>query len=105
MLLLTLTEALDYTGDAMEGHYLYVYRDAETIFYVGQSVDPQRRLYEHLGIRGAWQGGDDVGQIMHDNYPASLSWTVELYTLADCEPFIESFDTPKRLSWYRRKLI
>ncbi len=105
MLTLTLTEALDYTDeDKMDGHYLYLYRDGDVIFYVGQSVDPQRRLYEHLGIRDARGSGDDVGQIMHDNYPASLLWTVELFTPADCEPFMASYETPKRLAWYRRML-
>ncbi len=105
MLTLTLEQALDDKLVDMSSHYLYIYRDREVIFYVGQANRPRLRLYEHLGIRGARGGGDNVGQIMHDNHPASLSWTVELYTLADCEPFVAEVSTPKELAQYQKQLI
>jgi hypothetical protein len=51
MLTITIKEALECPPeiwDRAEGHYLYVYRDGEVIFYVGRSESPLDRLDEHL---------------------------------------------------------
>jgi predicted GIY-YIG superfamily endonuclease len=83
MLSVTIQEALQ--GDSESaGHVLYVIRDRRVIFYVGRSVDPLNRLEEHLGHTGRnMYQPDRIGQLILKNHPASLIWTIDLYTLEE----------------------
>jgi len=74
-------------GKAMETfeeeQCLYVYRDEDTIFYVGRSIHPYTRLLEHLGKGARLPWPDRVGQIILDNMPESLNWTMEIWELKE----------------------
>jgi hypothetical protein len=65
------------------GQLIYVVRDAELPFYVGQSKrNVVARFFEHL------QKPTRLGQLIELNKPTSLSWQVDFYDLADCRPFV-----------------
>ncbi|MFZ1395966.1 MAG: hypothetical protein WAS33_03665 [Candidatus Promineifilaceae bacterium] len=65
------------------GHLIYVVRDEQLIFYVGQSRrDVLTRFGEHL------QKPSRLGQLIGLNAPASHEWAVDFYALADCAVFV-----------------
>lgn len=69
------------------GSRIYVIRDGETIFYVGQSVDPVYRIQQHLGYER--QPASRIGRLILANEPESDEWIVECYQLEDCRPIFE----------------
>ncbi len=77
-------QILEKTIDHVLGHLIYVVRDGELIFYVGQSKrDVVTRFWEHMNKPSR------LGQLIVLNKPASMAWQVEFYTLADCQPFVQ----------------
>jgi predicted GIY-YIG superfamily endonuclease len=86
MLNLTLQEALGKKRDTTN-HYLYLYRDGNTIFYVGRSTKPLKRMDEHMKSTHM----DDLGKVINTNMPDSLSWIFEMYTLEDCLPLVRQY--------------
>lgn len=64
---------------------LYVVRDGDTVFYVGQAGDVVDRLYGHLG-QGSWSwatGMSELGKLIKANLPTSRDWRIELYTIGE----------------------
>ena len=55
---------------------LYLFRDEETVFYVGQSHLAFDRVWEHL--LGGFKGHSIVGRFIWVNWPKSMSFTIEL---------------------------
>lgn len=56
---------------------LYLFRDAETTFYVGQSHTAFSRAWSH--IYDGWKGRSLVGRFVLMNWPAALHFVVELH--------------------------
>jgi hypothetical protein len=71
--------------DGWEKATLYAFRDGETIFYVGKTVDIYTRLTEH--VTGEWHGGwggyRPLTELIADNLPDSLDWVIELCSTKD----------------------
>lgn len=89
MIQTTMKEALEmYDNDSRIQDYIYLYRDGETIFYIGKSVQPFERLQEHLGqgedLR-ALPFPDAIGKLILSNRPDSFEWTVEIVSLEEIE--------------------
>lgn len=57
-------------------HDLYIVRDDQCAFYVGQSECAFERVWAH--IRGGFKGRSAVGRFILCNWPASMKFTVEL---------------------------
>jgi len=55
---------------------LYLFRDENVVFYVGQSYLAFARVWEHL-ING-FKGHSIVGRFIWCNWPKSMSFTIEL---------------------------
>jgi hypothetical protein len=55
---------------------LYVFRDEEVVFYIGQSHLAFARVWEHL--LGGFKGHSIVGRFIWVNWPKSMSLTIEL---------------------------
>lgn len=55
---------------------LYLFRDKEVVFYVGQSHLAFARVWEHL-LNG-FKGHSIVGRFIWCNWPKSMSFTIEL---------------------------
>jgi hypothetical protein len=55
---------------------LYVFRDDEVAFYVGQSYVAFDRVWEHL--RNGFKGRSVIGRFILCNWPVSLRFTIEL---------------------------
>ncbi len=55
---------------------LYLFRDEQVVFYVGQSYLAFGRVWEHL--RNGFKGRSIIGRFILCNWPASLSFTLEL---------------------------
>ncbi|MBK7448629.1 MAG: hypothetical protein IPJ47_04055 [Anaerolineales bacterium] len=55
---------------------LYLFRDEEVVFYIGQSHLAFERVWEHL-LNG-FKGHSIVGRFIWCNWPRSMSFTVEL---------------------------
>jgi len=88
MIKTTIGEVINQVIDTSE-HHLYVYRDGDTVFYVGQSGSPADRLMEHLGKDRPWVP-DRVGTVILENMPQSNQWQIEMYTLRDCIEFMRT---------------
>lgn len=101
MLSYTLSDAVENSYDVSE-HFLYVVRDEDVVFYVGQSNNPLQRLMQHLGYDRPWMP-DALGRTIRENRPACAKWTLDLYTLEDCIEFIQK-DMPGSLESYKEDL-
>ncbi len=55
---------------------LYLFRDEEVVFYVGQSYSAFERVWEH--IRNGFKGRSMVGRFILCNWPVSLRFSIEL---------------------------
>jgi hypothetical protein len=55
---------------------LYIIRDEETVFYVGQSYQAFDRVWNH--IRTGYRARSDVGRFLLCNWPKSLNYEIEL---------------------------
>lgn len=55
---------------------LYLFRDDQVAFYVGQSQLAFARVWDHL--LGGFHGHSMVGRFMWANWPASMKFTIEL---------------------------
>jgi hypothetical protein len=58
------------------GFDLYLFRDEQVTFYVGQSQLAFDRLWEHL--LSGFKGHSIVGRFVWTNWPRSMSFTIEL---------------------------
>lgn len=56
---------------------LYLFRDEEVTFYVGQSYTAFNRVWSHL--YDGWKGRSLVGRTVLMNWPRALHFTVELH--------------------------
>ena len=67
-----------------KGMDLYLFRDKDVVFYVGQSHFGFARVWEHLlsGFKGHSMGG----RFVWCNWPKSMSFTIELMS-SQTEPF------------------
>ena len=55
---------------------LYLFRDENIVFYVGQSYLAFARVWEHL--LSGFKGHSIVGRFIWCNWPKSMSFTIEL---------------------------
>jgi hypothetical protein len=55
---------------------LYVIRDENTVFYVGQSYLAFNRVWDH--IRNGYKWRSDVGRFILCNWPKSMNYEIEL---------------------------
>ena len=55
---------------------LYLFRDKDTVFYVGQSHLAFARVWEHL--LSGFKGHSIVGRFVWCNWPTSMSFSIEL---------------------------
>jgi hypothetical protein len=55
---------------------LYLFRDEQVVFYVGQSQLAFVRVWDHL--KGGFHGHSMVGRFMWSNWPVSMKFTIEL---------------------------
>jgi len=60
---------------------VYLFRDGETVFYVGQSYLAFDRVWRH--IRDGYKGRSTVGRFLLTNWPASMKFTIELLCSQD----------------------
>ena len=65
---------------------LYLFRDEQTVFYVGQSYCAHTRVWEHL--LSGFKGHSIMGRFIWCNWPAAMRFTVELMSSRD-EDFAE----------------
>ena len=57
------------TGMQAEHYRIYVIRDGETVFYVGQSHNPHNRLLEHMTL--SWTEPSLIGTFIRENAPTT----------------------------------
>ena len=55
---------------------LYLFRDEDVVFYVGQSYLAFERVWDHL--RNGFKGRSTVGRFILCNWPISLRFSIEL---------------------------
>lgn len=55
---------------------LYLFRDEDVVFYVGQSYSAYERIWEHL--RDGFKGRSTIGRFILCNWPVSLRFRIEL---------------------------
>ncbi len=77
-------DILERKVDHVLGHLMYVVRDEDVVFYIGQSKrDVVVRFWEHINKPSR------LGQLITLNRPQSMHWLVDFYTLADCRPYVK----------------
>jgi len=76
-------------GLQAENYRIYMIRDPAnaTVFYVGQSVDPDYRLWEHFG--SGLSAASPIGTFIRENATASGAWLFEQYTLEEAMTLVE----------------
>ncbi len=57
---------------------LYLFRDENTVFYIGQSQSAFARVWEHL--LSGFKGHSIVGRFIWNNWPGSMKFTIELFS-------------------------
>jgi hypothetical protein len=62
---------------------LYLFRDENVVFYVGQSHRAFDRVWDHL--LGGFKGHSMVGRFMWSNWPVSMKFTIELMSSRNAE--------------------
>jgi hypothetical protein len=62
--------------ESWKGLDLYLFRDQDVVFYVGQSHLAFARVWEHL--LSGFKGHSIVGRFVWCNWPKSMSFTIEL---------------------------
>jgi hypothetical protein len=62
---------------------LYLFREGETVFYVGQSYLAFDRVWEH--IRNGYKARSDAGRFILCNWPKSLNFEIELLSSKSAE--------------------
>lgn len=67
---------IDRCPASWKGLDLYLFRDPEVVFYVGQSQNAFARVWEHL--LSGFKGHSIVGRFVWCNWPKSMSFTIEL---------------------------
>jgi hypothetical protein len=70
--------------EGWKGFDLYVFRDEDVAFYVGQSQQAFARVWDHL--LSGFKGHSIVGRFVWCNWPRSMSFTIELLS-SRSEPF------------------
>jgi predicted GIY-YIG superfamily endonuclease len=58
---------------------VYLIRDGNTVIYIGKSRNPLKRLFQHFGHLSR------PSLFYLDYKPYARHWTVELYTIEECE--------------------
>jgi hypothetical protein len=101
MMIISILDALQKPFDTAD-HLLYLYKDEEVIFYVGQSINPLARLRQHLGYDRPYLP-DQIGSVIRENFPASFQWQIELYTLEDCLEIVHTA-SPASFAFYQALL-
>ena len=66
--------------EAWKPYDLYLFRDDEVVFYVGQSEHAFTRVWDHF--LGGFKGRSVIGRFILCNWHASLHFTVELLSSA-----------------------
>ena len=82
-----------------KGLDLYLFRDEDVVFYVGQSHLAFARVWEHL--LSGFKGHSIVGRFVWCNWPKSMSFTIELLN-SQSKQFV---DVGNELNASERKLI
>jgi hypothetical protein len=91
MLPMTIKEMLQkQPGIQVIRYRLYLIRDGEVVFYVGQSTNPYNRFLSYMSLDGR-NGPSHTGTFLIENAPASGTWMFERYTVEECSPFVEQF--------------
>jgi hypothetical protein len=62
--------------ESWKGLDLYLFRDENVVFYVGQSYLAYARIWEHL--LSGFKGHSIVGRFIWCNWPKSMKFTIEL---------------------------
>lgn len=66
----------EHCPDKWKDFDLYLFRDKDIVFYVGQSQLAFARVWDHL--LGGFKGHSIVGRFVWVNWPKSMSFTIEL---------------------------
>lgn len=72
---------IEHCPEAWQGLDLYLFRDENVVFYVGQSQLAFARVWEHL--LGGFKGHSITGRFIWVNWPKSMNFTIELLSAQD----------------------
>jgi hypothetical protein len=67
---------------------IYIFRDADVIFYVGSSANVYDRIRAHLGIKMKSNGHFELNTLVEDNLPDSRNWNIDLYRVTNAGDLI-----------------
>lgn len=87
MIELTIKQVVEDREPINAAYRLYVIRDDETAFYVGQSINAYNRILAHLGLDGRGNTSH-IGEFIIANAPLSGTWLFQMYTVEDCRAFV-----------------
>jgi len=97
MIKLTLQEAWARQNNTT-GHALYLYRNGETVLYVGVSSTPLERLRQHLMPSNS----TPIGKAIREQFPDSLQWALEILSLDECQAIAREY-SPEHYKAFRKK--
>lgn len=74
---------IEHCPEAWHSLDLYLFRDAEVVFYVGQSQLAFARVWDHL--LSGFKGHSITGRFIWVNWPRSINFTIELLSSHDAQ--------------------
>lgn len=83
-----------------EAYRIYVVREGEIVFYIGQSSDVPNRLLEHFAHIGRGSSSA-LGGFYDEHKEKSSSWEIDLYTVTDCAPLVREALGMTEEAYYR----
>lgn len=85
-----LTKGWDELNPTSTPYSIYVFRDQEAVLYIGRSVNPFKRLTQHLRISRRSSSGASIGVFYQEYKDLSVHWQIDLYTIAECESLLSA---------------
>ncbi|WP_420644856.1 GIY-YIG nuclease family protein [Candidatus Leptofilum sp.] len=87
--------------EAWQGLDLYLFRDENVVFYIGQSHSGFARVWEHL--LSGFKGHSITGRFIWINWPKSMKFTIELLSSQSAQFATVGYDLDAAEQWLIRE--
>lgn len=76
-------------------HNIYLVRENDVVFYIGQAADAPERIKQHFGVSFSLNSVHAFADLILQNNPNSKRWYVDFFTVDDCRKIVGTKNLPK----------